>query len=166
MQEGMNIKEKIRQLRDLRYSSEAADVSDLSEGLTQADDFKELCLELAEEAVEREAMAEAIETRIKDLQSRKLRVTQSADTLRNIVLQGMDIRGERTIASPALTLSVANRAPDVKVTDEALIPSRFFIPQPPKLDKKALREAILTDGEVVEGASVGNGSVSLTIRRK
>src|SRR5438876_10195526 len=66
-----NIRKKIQQLRDLRYAVEAEEFGDLSDCLTDAEDFRSLCLEIAEEAVEREAHAEAMEARIHDLQARK-----------------------------------------------------------------------------------------------
>jgi len=163
----VNLGTKIKQLREVRYAIEGEDfAAGLSDELGHADDFRSLCLEIAEEAVEREVQAEAIESRIKELQARKQRITHSAETLRNIVLQCMDTRGEKTIGSPTLTLSVSTREPDLVITDESAIPSRFFIPQPPALDKKALKDAVLNDGEVIDGTSLGNGKISLTIRRK
>jgi hypothetical protein len=167
MQQGeMDIRTKIRRLRELRYAVESEDFGDVSDGLTGVEDFRPLCLELAEEAIERETLAEAIESRIKDLQSRKQRFLQGAEMLRTIILQCMDTRGEKLISSPEMTLSMSTRGPDIVVTDEASVPSRFFAPQPPKLDKKALKDAVLTDGEVIEGVTLGNGKISLTIRRK
>lgn len=68
----------------------------------------------------------------------------------------------------AATVSLTRRAPAVQITDEALIPTKFFVEQPrptPKLDKKALAAA-LREGEAVPGASLDNGSVSLNVRRK
>jgi hypothetical protein len=161
-----DIRKKIQHLREMRYAVESEEFIDLSDDLSGADDFRSLCLEIAEEALERESQADAIEARIKDMQSRKQRITQSADTLRNIVLQCMDTRSEKTIASPILTLSVSSRKPDLVITNESAIPSRFFVPQPPALDKKALKDAVLSDGEIIEGTSLGNGKISLTIRRK
>jgi hypothetical protein len=160
------IREKIRRLRDARYAAEGEDFGELSDALTADGDFRALCLELAEEAVERELLADAIESRVKELQARKSRVAHSAETLRAVILQCMDVRGEKTITSPGLTLGVSARKPDVVVTDESLLPSRFFTPQPPKLDKAALRDAVLNDGEVIAGVATGNGKISLTIRRK
>lgn len=161
-----DIRERINQLRRLRYESESADVADLSDVLTRADDFRDLCLAIAEEAVEREHQAEAIDQRIKELTERKARVLRSAETMRDVVLQCMEIRNERKIQSPTLTLSASQVKPGIVVTDEAAIPSRFFTPQPPKLDKSALKEAVLTDGEVIDGVAIGNGKSTLTIRRK
>lgn len=161
-----DIRGRIHRLRKMRYETENADVADLSDELTRADDFRDLCLALAEEAVEREHQADAIEGRIKELAERKARVLRSAETMRDVVLQCMEVRGERKIQSPTLTLSASQTKPGIVVTDEALIPSRFFTPQPPKLDKAALKDAVLNDGEVIDVIAVGNGKPSLSIRRK
>ena len=161
-----SIRDKITRIRKLRYDLENDEVLSLSDDLSGTDDFKALCLELAEEAVERELQAEAIAARIKELQDRKARVEHTAETLRSLVLQCMVTRNETTIPSPAITLSVSTLKPSVIVTDESAIPSRFFKPQDPKLDKAALKDAVLNDGEVIEGVARDNGKVTLTIRRK
>jgi Siphovirus Gp157 len=165
-EESISIREKIQRLKKIRYEEEAEDVFSISDDVASSEDFKELCLELAEEAIERELDADAIAARIKELTDRKGRMLRSAETLRDLVLQCMDIRGEGSIASPFLTLSVSKIKPGIVVTDESLIPSRFFTPQPPKLDKTALKEAVINDGEVIDGVGLGNGKINLTIRRK
>jgi hypothetical protein len=153
-------------LKEIRYSVEPEDLDELSQGLTAADDFRALCLDIAEAAVEHELQAKAVADRIAEMTERKSRLLRTSESLRAIVLQGMEIRGEATIQSPTLTLSVSKRRGDLVVTDESLVPSRFFKPQPPVLDKKALKEAVVTDGEIIDGTAIGNGSISLTIRRK
>jgi len=50
------------------------------------------------------------------------------------------------------------------VTDESQIPTRFFKPQPPKLDRKELLDA-LKIGETVPGADMSNGGTTIQIRR-
>ena len=72
------------------------------------------------------------------------------------------------IKLPTATISVTRRKPGVVVDDEAAIPSRFFVQPPappPKLDKKAVGEALAAN-ENVPGARLDNGSISLTVRRK
>ncbi|OWK42439.1 hypothetical protein FRUB_04517 [Fimbriiglobus ruber] len=81
-------------------------------------------------------LAEAIESRIKDLQARKQRFLHGAEMLRTLVLQCMDTRGEKAISSPELTLGITTRSPDVVVTDEAAVPSRFFTPSLPSWTRK------------------------------
>jgi hypothetical protein len=162
----VELHECLKRLKETRYSVEPEDCVDLSDGLSTAEDFKSLCLEIAEAAVDYELQAKAVAERAAEMAERNGRLLRTAENLRNVILQSMEIRGEKTIASPTLTLSVSQRSGDLVINDEALIPSRFFKPQPPVLDKKALKEAVVTDGEVIDGATLGNGSISLSIRRK
>lgn len=115
--------------------------------------------------MERETSIEALANRIKSLQERKDRHEKVKDKLRTIILQVMDNAGLPTIKEPHVTISVSNLAAEVHIMEEAKIPARFWIPQDPKLDKKALGEA-LKEGEEIEGAQLGNGRINLTIRRK
>ncbi len=160
------VRSAIRRLREMRFEIEGFDFDQFGDEVTDSDEFQELCLELAEEAVDRELQAEAVKLRIDEMTDRKNRLNRTADTLRNIILQCMERKSQKGIQSPALTLSVSNRKKDMKITDESLIPSRFFKTQEPILDKKALRESVLSDGEIVDGVEVIDGSISLTIRRK
>ena len=162
----METHDALKKLKEIRYGFEQDDLDLLGDELTQATDFTSACLDVAEAAVEHELHAKAVAERIAELGERKARLLRTADSLRAVILQSMQIRSVPTIKSAVLTLSVTNRPPELVVTDESLLPSRFFKPQPPVLDKKALKEAVVTDGEVIEGAALGNGSISLTIRRK
>lgn len=163
---GATVRGVLKRLKEIRYEADSEEFTHLSGELEASSEFTELCLLLAEEAVTRECEAIAIDERIKELTARKARVVLGAETLRNVILQGMEIRQQSTITSPTLTLSKNDLKPDVIVQDEALIPSEYFLPQPPKLDKKALKDAVLKDGLVVDGVTLGNGKISLTIRRK
>lgn len=72
------------------------------------------------------------------------------------------------IKLPTATISVSKRKPGVVIDDEAAIPSRFFVQPPappPKLDKKAIGEALAAN-ESVPGARLDNGSIALLVRRK
>ena len=51
----------------------------------------------------------------------------------------------------------------VEVIDEAAIPARFWVASDPKLDKRALGDA-LKAGDAVEGAALVTPAPSLTIR--
>src|SRR4051812_29696084 len=137
----MSLHETINRLKATRYSVEADDLDALSEGLSQSGEAEGLCLEIAEAAVEHELQAKAVADRIAELMERKARFLRTADSLRSIVLQCMKIGGKGSITPPTLTLSVTRRGGDLVVTDESLVPSRYFKPQPPVLDKKALKEA-------------------------
>jgi Siphovirus Gp157 len=162
----METHECLKRLKKIQYEIQPEDCDGLSESLLQESDIEPLCLEIAEAAIEHELHAKAVAERISELTERKGRLLRTSETLRNLVLQAMDIRGKQTIKSPIVTLSIAKRAGDLVITDESLLPSRFFKPQPLVLDKKALKDAVVSDGEIIEGTAIGNGSISLTIRRK
>ena len=49
------------------------------------------------------------------------------------------------------------------VTDEAAVPEPFWRPQPPKLDRRALAEALKT-GQSIPGATLSNGGTTLSLK--
>lgn len=152
----------LRDELELEFEIDPAELSDTLEGET---DLPETLLAIADEVAERETMAEALGIRIKSLQERKARIEKTADTLRSTILQHMDIANIPKITGDGATLSITNLKPDVIIQDESLIPTAYWVPQDPKLDKKKLNAAI-AEGEVIPGAIRGNGKISLTIRRK
>lgn len=137
-------------------------ILDMIEGET---DLAEACVVVFEETLEDETLLAGVEATIKTLQERKSRIERSIENRRNIILMAMDKAGLQTIKAPLATLSVRETPPKVQVTEEAQIPSRFWKPADPKLDKTALAAA-LKDGETVPGASLSNGGVTLSIRTK
>lgn len=50
-------------------------------------------------------------------------------------------------------LAIQNNPPSVEVFDEALLPERFLIEQPPKIDRAGIKE-LLKAGEEVPGAAL------------
>jgi hypothetical protein len=64
---------------------------------------------------------------------------------------------------PTHTLTIKATPPKAVITDEAALPSKFFVPQDPKLSLKAVSEA-LKSNEHVPGATLSNGGSTLQIR--
>jgi hypothetical protein len=139
---------------------------------------------------EDEALAKGIAALIDDLKSRKKRIEDRADFKRAMVGSALEISGIQKREGPAGTVSLKSVPPKVVVTDESLIPSRFWKPQAPTLDKselgkclKARAEALRTAAEIqnepsrrlalqaaenlfpeIPGATLGNGSLTVAIR--
>ena len=126
-------------------------------------------LEVISNAVDRteelKAHREAIETRIKDLQTRRDRFEEQEGRIKAAVHVAMSMAELRKIELPQATLSVRAVPPKAEITDEALLPSKFWKPQDPKLDKKAVLDA-LKSKEFVPGAALSNGSETLSVRVK
>lgn len=139
-------------------------VLDMIEGSTN---LQEAVCVVAEEIGEDEILLVGLKAHIAKLTERKSRIEKSIEDRRNIILSAMDRADIPTIKSPTATLTKRPTAAKVVVTDESLVPARFFIPQDPKLDKEALTEAVKALGpeESIPGAAMSNGGISLTIRR-
>ena len=69
----------------------------------------------------------------------------------------------RKLELPTATLSIKAVPAKAEITDEALLPSKFFKAQDPKLDKKAVLDALKAK-EDVPGAVLSNGGETLSIR--
>lgn len=134
---------------------------DLAEGETSL-------LEILDAMLEADAMDEGLiegaAAAAASIAERKERFAKRRAARRVIIEQALVILERNKLERPCATISMANRAPQVIVTDESALPSKFFKSEP-KLDKKALKEA-LDAGEQVPGATLSNGSQSLTIRRR
>lgn len=127
-------------------------------------DLKEVLQKVAAQVLDYEALAQATQERIADLQARKARTVKAATTLRAIILQAMDTAEIQKITGPEMTLSYRQTAGKLVIDDESKVPSDYFKQPPPVLDKKALAEAIKE--HAVEGCHISNGELSLTIRVK
>ncbi len=108
--------------------------------------------------------AEGCKAEVATLNARKDRAERRKAHIRAAIEQAMVTAGIDTIRRPTKTLTIAHRKGAAVITCEADIPVEFWEPQPPKINKKALNDAVAE--RTVPGAHQGNGSVSLTIRSK
>lgn len=76
--------------------------------------------------------------------------------------QAMDMMGRDKIKTPLFSLSVQNNPPSVSIEDEKAVPDQYLIPQPPKVDKKAILAAVKAGAEF-DWATITQGR-SLRIR--
>lgn len=153
----------LHELKELLANEELneEDILTLAEGET---DLTEILLEIEEDIADREADIDAIKTRVEKLTNRKNRMGRTNDTLRAIILTAMRKAELTTIPGPFATLTVKNIPPGLEIDDESIIPSSYWKPQDPKMDKKSIKDS-LKAGEEVPGARLGLPGVSLQIRR-
>jgi hypothetical protein len=113
---------------------------------------------------EDEMLSDGISTMILTLTSRLNRLTTRMGRCRAAIEQALLIGEIKTLTLPDATISLKNVPPGLEIIDEAAIPSEFWKPRDPTLDKSAIKSA-LKDGGTVPGATLGNGSVTISIRR-
>jgi hypothetical protein len=139
---------------------------------------------------ETEVLISGLKDKEAQFTQRRRAMEERVQRFRSLIEQAMAITEQAKLRRPAATLTLRKLSPDVVVVIEADIPSNFFVPQPPpppKLDKKALKQALLAhemkmafaaslanEAERTEalaainpipGATLDNGSFSLQIRR-
>lgn len=88
------------------------------------------------------ADSKALSDEIKRLTERKQSIEKRISIMQESLQDAMEESNVEKIKSPKFTVWLQNNPVSVKVTDERLIPKGFYIPQEPKLDKKALKEEL------------------------
>lgn len=111
-----------------------------------------------------ETFAAALKLRIDEMKARRERMETRAEMARAAVASAMGSVDIKKLALPEATLTLKATPPKVIVTSETDIPAKFWIEQDPKLDRKALLEA-LKDGQVIDGAGLSNGGQTLQLKR-
>ncbi len=67
--------------------------------------------------------------------------------------QAMILADDKKFKTDLFSFNVQNNAPSLDIADDAKIPSEYYIEQEPKLDRKALLDAIKT-GHEIEGVGI------------
>ncbi len=111
------------------------------------------------------SLVAALRARIGDMQERLWRLEQRADKKKQVVTSVMERAGIKKVTEPDFTLSLRPTPRPLVVTDEKEIPAQFWKPQPAKLDRQGLIEA-LKDNQHVPGALLGNAGVTISVRTK
>lgn len=98
-----------------------------------------------------------------EMEARKHRLEARVNAMKTAIAHAMEVAGEKTVHTPAVTISLRKVPPSVLVTEEVLVPSRFWKTPPPKLSKTDVGRA-LKDGEAVPGASLSNGGMTIALK--
>lgn len=127
--------------------------------------LKEAISAAVDRILELDAHEEAIAAQIATLQVRRERFEHQSDRIKAAVHVAMGQAELRKLELPQATLSVRAVPPKAEITDESMLPSRFWKSSAPTLDRKLLLET-LKSGESVPGAVLSNGSETLSLRSR
>lgn len=101
---------------------------------------------------------------IETIKDRRARFERQASALKEAVAVAMEGAEIKTLELPLATLSLRRVPASVVLSDEWLVPEKFWKAQDPKLDKRAVLDA-LKAGDIVPGAQLDNGGVALQMRQ-
>ena len=136
-------------------------LEDTLEGIT---DLKQMLAEVVRSALDDEAMAEGLSTRVRDMKARLERLEERAKRKRRLVLRAMAECEIAKLVEPDFTAS-ARCGATLEIVAEDKVPADYWKPQPPKLDKQSILAALKTGAEV-EGATLLPPQLQLSVRTK
>ena len=135
---------------------------DMIEGET---DFKEIVSYILRRTDDDLILVNGIAARIDELKDRAERLKERSKKRVASIEAAMLIADVKKLELPDATVSQKKVPPKIHITDEALIPSKFWKRSDPRLDRKALIDALKSD-ENIPGATLDNGGVTIQVRRK
>lgn len=148
----------------VRALGEDADDDTLTHDMVEGEtDFFEAVERALDEISECEIIAAGIREMQATMAKRLSRTKLRSERLRGLIDQAFQLAGVKSHKFPGATISTKKVPQKLIITDEAAIPAKFYEPQPPKLDKSALFNAVKSGP--VAGAELSNGGETIQIRR-
>jgi len=137
-------------------------LADTVEGLT---DLHEIVAAIVRAALADEALATGLKGRIAEMQDRLERLQDCAAKRRQIARDVMVELDVKKIAAPDFTVSVRPGMPSLLVLDEAAVPSIYWEPREPRLNRQGLVND-LKQGAEITGVALSNPEPILSVRTK
>jgi hypothetical protein len=158
-------KKLLSTLKETGDAEDAELVADTIEGETGLVEAIDAALAEIDEC---EILITGLKAKEETFAERRRREETKVERIKALIEQAMMTTEQMSLKLPGATLTLTQRAPGLIVSNEADIPTKFWIEQErpaPKLDRKALTAALRAK-EAIPGAGLDNGSLSLSMRRK
>jgi len=97
-----------------------------------------------------EADENGIKAEEERLYARRTALKNRRESIKDYLENQLIAAGIDKVKGTMFTVAMQNNPPSVNIQDDATVPGKYYIPQPPKLDKKALLDD-LKAGSVYEG---------------
>ena len=153
------VRERIRAL-DPKLDEQT--LADTVEGLT---DLHEILAAIVRAALADEALAAGLKGRMAEMEGRFQRLQERASKRRQIVKDTMVELDLKKLTAPDFSASIRPGMPALLVIDEAAVPSIYWEPREPRLDRQGLL-AELKQGAEITGVTLSNPEPVLSVRTK
>ena len=137
-------------------------LADTVEGLT---DVHDIVAAIVRAALADEALATGLKTRVAEMQDRLARLQDCAAKRRQIAKDVMVELDLKKITAPDFTVLIRAGMPALLVLDEAAVPSIYWEPREPRLNRQELLSD-LKGGADVNGVALSNPEPVLSVRTK
>jgi hypothetical protein len=155
-----------RNIRDrIRAEEPQIDEQTLADTVDGLTDLHEIIAAIVRAALADEALATGLKGRIAEMQDRLERLQDCAAKRRQIAKDAMVELDLKKITAPDFTISVRPGIPALLVLDEAAVPSIYWEPREPRLNRQGLLND-LKGGAEVEGVALSNPEPVLSVRTR
>ena len=137
-------------------------LADTVEGLT---DVHEILAAIVRAALADEALATGLKSRIAEMQDRLARLQDCSTKRRQIARDVMIELDIKKITAPDFTASVRPGMPALLVLDEVAVPSIYWQPVAPRLNRQGLLTE-LKDGADIKGVTLSDPEPVLSVRTR
>jgi len=153
----------LRQRLAEEYPSADEDtLADTLEGIT---DLHEMIAAVIRSALVDEALVSGLRLRLDDMKERLSRLEIRGAKKRQLAFEAMSEAGLKKLEQADFTASLRAGSPSVVIAAEGDIPQDYWVPQPPKLARQSILNA-LKQGVEIPGAVLSNSKPSLSVRSK
>ena len=155
-----------RAIRDrLRSQDPDIDERTLADTVEGLSDLHQILEAIIRAALEDQALANGLKVRMGEMQERLARFEDRASKRRQIAKDVMVELDLKKLQAPDFTASIRPGMPSLIVIDEAAVPSIYWEPRDPKLNRQGLL-ADLKQGAEITGVSLANPEPVLSVRTK
>src|SRR5215472_1373087 len=137
-------------------------LADTVEGLT---DLHEILAAVIRAALVDQVLATGLQGRIGEMEARRDRLQDRATKRRQIAKDVMVELDLKKLAAPDFTASIRPGTPALMVIDEAAVPSIYWEPREPRLNRPELAND-LKQGAEIAGVTLSNPEPVLSVRTK
>jgi hypothetical protein len=137
-------------------------LADTVEGLT---DVHEIIAVIVRTALTDEALATGLKSRVAEMDERLNRLQDRAIKRRQIVKEVMVELDIKKVTAPDFTVSLRTGMPALLVLDEAVVPSIYWQPSAPRLDRQELLSE-LKGGAEIDGVALSDPEPILSVRTR
>jgi hypothetical protein len=137
-------------------------LADTVEGLS---DLPDMLTTILRAALEDEAVANGLKGRLREMEDRLSRLSDRAAKRRQIVKDTMLEVDLKKLTAPDFTASIRPGVPALTVLDESAVPSIYWEPRDPRLNRSELLSD-LKQGAEVTGVRLTNSEPILSVRTK
>jgi len=137
-------------------------LADTVEGLTN---LHEIIAAIVRAALADEALANGLKFRVAEMEERLNRLQDRAAKRRQIVKEVMVELDIKKITAPDFTVSLRPGMPALLVLNEAVVPSIYWQPSAPRLDRQGLLSE-LKGGAEIDGVALSDPEPVLSVRTR